>query len=642
MKKSLLLTLALSIALFAGAQKAGKPSLYKAQVKPVGMEYIDQNAEATFSGLFNPKSLVSRDITKLEIASSINIFGILNTDQSIIRTDPANNMVLFGTRAGGPFGATGNDLGFAYSTDRGETFSHFIISGNGKFLRYPSIELYNPEGNTDPANMYAVFVGPVTNGSNWVENFYGSVKLDGTSDLDFNTFPYANSSTYQNILNIKLTATSDGKFHVASRRLDGTSTAPIYAGIEVMNGVWNPTTNKVDWDTDLVNVNFELAENNRLDAVSMVFTQDGSLGYLVGTGIDPEYNEYGVEWPVVFKTVDGGLTWDKVPGFDYSTIEVFQEYLYGTASDPDLVIPRWYNKWIPTSTSVSIENAYTIDHNGNLHIAGPLVSTSSIHPDSLNYFYNDPYMLFDVFMQGDGSWNAVYVDTIRTDAADESLGFGVGWDHRLAFSTSEDATKLFLTWADTDPKFYGGGVTMNSQPDIFTWGFDVANNMMTLPVNETALGDFWGENFWMHVGDLIFQDGDQYTIPLTTSRPQLEQGTGDDVIMHSYTNGIIVVENDFTIVDVETIPAISSFNLDQNYPNPFAGNSQIKVTLSKSANVTVEIFNMMGRKVAEIANQQYNAGSHIINIDANNLTSGMYIYTVTANGERMSRKMTVK
>lgn len=643
MKKSLLLASALCIALLAGAQKAGNLSLYKAQAKPAGIEYIDQDSEGQVPGLYNAQSIVSRELSKTEIASSINVYGILNTEQSVLRTDPASNMVLFGSRAGGPFLATGNDLGFAYSSDRGATFTHFTVSGNGNLVRYPSIELYNPQGNTDPANMYAVFTGPVTNGTDWTHNFLGSVKLDGTSDLDFNVIPYAASTSYQNILNIKLTATSDNKFHVASQRLDGTSTAPIYVGLEVVNGVWNSTTNKVDWNPDPVLVDMELDEDNRIDSPGLVFSEDGSLGYLVATGIDPEYNPYGVEWPVVFKTLDGGETWEKVPGFDFSEIAIFEQYLYPIASDLEVFIPRWYNKWIPTATAVSLNNAYTIDQNGNLHIAGPIKSTSSLDPDSLTYFYGDPNLIFDVFMQGDGTWNAVFVDTIRTDATDNTVPFALGWDQRLGFSTTEDRSKLFLTWMDTNPIFWGGaGTTMNTQPDIFTWGFDVANNMLTLPINETALGDFWGDNYWMHVGDLVFEEGDQYNIPVTTSKSLNVSGTASDPMVHSYVNGLTVVEADFTIVDVKTIDMPSGFSVEQNYPNPFTSSSQIKITLSRTANVSIEVFNMMGMKVTELAAQQYGAGSHLIDINSNDLTPGMYVYTVSANGERASQKMTVK
>lgn len=87
--------------------------------------------------------------------------------------------------------------------------------------------------------------------------------------------------------------------------------------------------------------------------------------------------------------------------------------------------------------------------------------------------------------------------------------------------------------------------------------------------------------------------------------------------------------------------APSAFELDQNYPNPFNPTTNIRFTLSEASNVTVKVYDVMGREVASIANsEQFTSGSHALTFDASNLSSGMYIYRVSlANGASLSRKM---
>lgn len=101
-----------------------------------------------------------------------------------------------------------------------------------------------------------------------------------------------------------------------------------------------------------------------------------------------------------------------------------------------------------------------------------------------------------------------------------------------------------------------------------------------------------------------------------------------------FTRSLVSTEDTFT-------EAPSTFELDQNYPNPFNPTTNIRFSLSEASNVTVKIYDVMGREVASVANaEQFTSGSHTITFDASNLSSGMYIYRVTlANGASLSRKM---
>lgn len=90
----------------------------------------------------------------------------------------------------------------------------------------------------------------------------------------------------------------------------------------------------------------------------------------------------------------------------------------------------------------------------------------------------------------------------------------------------------------------------------------------------------------------------------------------------------------------EEIP--SSILLNQNYPNPFNPSTTLSFELPNASNVQLQVFNMMGQRVATlIQNQAFTAGSHQVRFDASNLPSGVYIYRLQASVTTATRKMTL-
>lgn len=77
----------------------------------------------------------------------------------------------------------------------------------------------------------------------------------------------------------------------------------------------------------------------------------------------------------------------------------------------------------------------------------------------------------------------------------------------------------------------------------------------------------------------------------------------------------------------------TEFSLDQNYPNPFNPTTTIQYRLPAQMQVTVTVFDVLGREVAVLADGLQEAGTQTLSWDASRLASGLYFYRVVAEGQ---------
>ncbi|PIW69991.1 MAG: hypothetical protein COW08_04240 [Ignavibacteriales bacterium CG12_big_fil_rev_8_21_14_0_65_30_8] len=78
------------------------------------------------------------------------------------------------------------------------------------------------------------------------------------------------------------------------------------------------------------------------------------------------------------------------------------------------------------------------------------------------------------------------------------------------------------------------------------------------------------------------------------------------------------------IIAQNTLP--SNFSLMQNYPNPFNPSTVISYQISEISKVSLVIYDILGKEVATLVNEEKNAGIYNVNFSAKSLTSGVYLY----------------
>lgn len=191
------------------------------------------------------------------------------------------------------------------------------------------------------------------------------------------------------------------------------------------------------------------------------------------------------------------------------------------------------------------------------------------------------------------------------------------------------------------------------------------NRYNSAPGNTDGIGEeleIAGQRLVIKAGsELIF---DQATLRINVAQLEIadpenitiyrraETGTGTfemlDTGYEAETGELFVTLNGFSefafargittgILDEDGHPV--TYELHQNYPNPFNPSTVIDFGLPANSDVRLEVYNMLGQRVATLVNQQKPAGRHQVSFDASLLGSGIYIYRITTGEFVQTRKM---
>ncbi len=157
----------------------------------------------------------------------------------------------------------------------------------------------------------------------------------------------------------------------------------------------------------------------------------------------------------------------------------------------------------------------------------------------------------------------------------------------------------------------------------------------------------------LYTGDAVFVPQVGMTIPIDFSINDRDGKTGiwdrEAILAYNYLNNNSSYQNQYNWAytwygagpsDVQQDAEVAlTFELLQNYPNPFNPTTNIKFSIPQSGNVSLKVFDILGREVMTVLNQFEGAGSYTATFDASKLATGVYIYRLESGSFRSVKKM---
>jgi hypothetical protein len=86
----------------------------------------------------------------------------------------------------------------------------------------------------------------------------------------------------------------------------------------------------------------------------------------------------------------------------------------------------------------------------------------------------------------------------------------------------------------------------------------------------------------------------------------------------------------------------AGFDVSQNFPNPVKDKTSIIIQIPNNGKTSVEVYDLTGRKVLEVFNQELRKGTYTYEINASDLNSGIYFYKTAFEGQEKTLKMLVQ
>lgn len=161
-----------------------------------------------------------------------------------------------------------------------------------------------------------------------------------------------------------------------------------------------------------------------------------------------------------------------------------------------------------------------------------------------------------------------------------------------------------------------------------------ANGSDTVAVDQTKVG----LARWFKLGDFYFSQGENQKIVRLSNSGIGDQLVFADAIMLLNTNR---PEALITDIDAEKESSIlpKKFELYQNFPNPFNSDTTIRFALSEAEQVSLKIYDILGREIAELVDQKLEVGEYAIPFGGRDLVSGIYFYRIQIGRDFNTKKM---
>ncbi|MBK7631732.1 MAG: CotH kinase family protein [Ignavibacteriales bacterium] len=191
-------------------------------------------------------------------------------------------------------------------------------------------------------------------------------------------------------------------------------------------------------------------------------------------------------------------------------------------------------------------------------------------------------------------------------------------------------------------KIYDSGGQSGTKPkkEFSTGSVIPSNGFLVIVTDDTSASGFGlsssGEKVWLE--NSLGLIADSVTFPALT----VDQSSGripDGGVWQTLDTITRGASNSSPTGISEEPLSITEFKLDQNYPNPFNPTTTISFQLPVSSQVTLKIYDLLGKEIVTLVDEMKNAGSYQFNFDASQLASGMYFYRLDTKNFSQVRKM---
>lgn len=379
----------------------------------------------------------------------------------------------------------------------------------------------------------------------------------------------------------------------------------------------------------------------------------------------------------LLKSTDNGTTWEKkviwehpIPFFDYTTMVLLDTLFcpgdsYEVAIDANGMCHVVFNVTRILQEEATPNGAYSIFpmYDGitywNETMEAPIPEPDDV-PSWVDYpeywtlspdilFENDLLIGYSQDVNGNGSLDFVEVPQGEFPFADYSYRwYGLSFHPTLTITDDGIIAVAFSSVTEGYANVLGNmnyrHIWTRISPDLGnTWAdfYDLQEGNLFHLFDECIFPQFApnssSDDIYFH---LLYNADETPGLFLNSvgTNPNLEQSEPTvNRIIHSK-----LLKSEIGVGINQTIKKVNKINVSQSYPNPTNGFTQVIVEIEKATQVSLEIFNMTGQKVYEVPAKSFLPGIHNFSFEASSFSPGVYFYTVTADSEKITRKMIVE
>jgi len=641
MKKILLFALAIGLTFAVSAQTPKHVVTLAGNTAKLNAVQIDEPiAPSTLV-----KNVVRRPVTTSNakfftisidsLGQASNPLSLSNGGRTALWVDPNINSVMFTHRQYSPSGT----ISYDFSKNGGNTFTKNLVTFHTVYngARYPQGLIYNPSGNTNPNNAYAVTFSALRDGSNRdipTSSDWGGYALStqafGVATPNNEDTIRTHGAYKQAIPKAMHINPVSGKVWVVEPALTHALNNGYTDSLIISQGVFNSTTHKIVYTQSLLYAPVSVMNTGKNAIVSdtkIAFAPDGLTGWISLIS----HNDFTMVpdscyYPIFYKTTDGGATWTGPFNVDLSLISTVKNFI----SDADLAVLIGHPPVTGTRDSLLFTTGFNadlaVDANGNPYLAVDIsigVGNWSIatRPGSFG--------MFAVYSSNGGTtWDAKFLSYTETFRGTFGTSTNqIFEDNRPQISTNWTGTKMFVSWLDTDTLLFGS-TDGNFYPDIHFRGIDCASGNTTMAMDVTA-GTFGDGTAYMGTAPYyVFDNGSSYEIPFVFQEFDLSDIT--TIAQFFYVKGFTVTDADFSIT-TGTNELNNSLSISL-FPNP----ATTTITIQLPNTSTIQILNIQGQVIKTVTTSEKET-----TIDVSGLASGVYIIKVL-NEEGMGVRKFVK